>query len=112
LTYLIKTKRKALEGLKDAHLRTDTITEEIYDSIHSLLNIYISLSIQKTNEVMRVLTVFSDFFLPLTFIVGIHGMNFRFMPELTHQYGYLGILIFMLLLTIIIYQRFSRKGWI
>jgi magnesium transporter len=61
---------------------------------------------------MRVLTVFSAFFLPLTFIVGIYGMNFQFMPELTHHYGYPGVLIFMLLLTIIIYQWFSRKGWI
>lgn len=100
------------EDLKDTYVRTETITEEIYDSIHSLLNIYISLSSQKTNDVMRVLTVFSAFFLPLTFIVGIYGMNFQFMPELTHQYGYPGVLIFMLLLTIIIYQWFNRKGWI
>ena len=100
------------EDLKDTYVRVETITEEIYDSIHSLLNIYISLSSQKTNEVMRVLTVFSAFFLPLTFIVGIYGMNFQFMPELTHHYGYPGVLIFMLLLTIIIYQWFSRKGWI
>jgi magnesium transporter len=61
---------------------------------------------------MRVLTVFSAFFLPLTFIVGIYGMNFQFMPELSQQYGYPGIMIFMLLLTIVIYQWFSRKGWI
>ncbi|MBJ7427988.1 MAG: magnesium transporter CorA [Bacteroidia bacterium] len=100
------------EDLKDTYVRVETITEEIYDSSQSLLNIYISLSSQKTNEVMRVLTVFSAFFLPLTFIVGIYGMNFQFMPELTHQYGYPGVLIFMFLLTIIIYQWFSRKGWI
>jgi len=100
------------EDMKDTYVRVETITEEIYDSSQSLLNIYISLSSQRTNEVMRVLTVFSAFFLPLTFIVGIYGMNFHYMPELNHQYGYPGILIFMLLLTIIIYQWFSRKGWI
>jgi magnesium transporter len=100
------------EDLKDTYVRVETITEEIYDSSHSLLNIYISISSQKTNDVMRVLTVFSAFFLPLTFIVGIYGMNFQFMPELSQQYGYPGILIFMLLLTIVIYQWFSRKGWI
>ncbi|MES2379684.1 MAG: CorA family divalent cation transporter [Bacteroidota bacterium] len=100
------------EDLRDTYVREETITEEIYESIHSLLNIYISLSSQKTNEVMRILTVFSAFFLPLTFIVGIYGMNFRIMPELNHQYGYPGILIFMFLITIVIYQWFSRKGWI
>lgn len=100
------------EDLKDTYVRVETITEEIYDSIHSLLNIYISLSSQKTNDVMRVLTVFSAFFLPLTFVVGIYGMNFQFMPELSQQYGYPGVLVFMLLLTIVIYQWFSRKGWI
>jgi magnesium transporter len=93
-------------------VRVETITEEIYDSSQSLLNIYISLSSQKTNDVMRVLTVFSAFFLPLTFIVGIYGMNFQFMPELSQHYGYPGVLVFMLLLTIIIYQWFNRKGWI
>jgi magnesium transporter len=100
------------EDLKDTYVRVETITEEIYDSSHSLLNIYISLSSQKTNEVMRVLTAFSAFFLPLTFIVGIYGMNFQFMPELSNQYGYPTILVFMFLLSIIIYQWFSRKGWI
>ncbi|MFZ4798819.1 MAG: CorA family divalent cation transporter [Bacteroidia bacterium] len=100
------------EDMKDTYVRVETITEEIYDSSQSLLSIYISLSSQKTNDVMRVLTVFSAFFLPLTFIVGIYGMNFQFMPELSQQYGYPGILVFMLLLTIIIYQWFNRKGWI
>jgi magnesium transporter len=100
------------EDLKDTYVRVETITEEIYDSIHSLLNIYISLSSQKTNDVMRVLTVFSAFFLPLTFVVGIYGMNFQYMPELSQHYGYPAVLIFMLLLTLVIYQWFSRKGWI
>jgi magnesium transporter len=100
------------EDLKDTYVRVETITEEIYDSSQSLLNIYISISSQKTNDVMKVLTVFSAFFLPLTFIVGIYGMNFQYMPELNQKLGYPGILIFMLLLTIIIYQWFNRKGWI
>ncbi len=108
----INKSNSIFEDLKDTYVRVETTSEEIYDSIHSLLNIYISISSQKTNEVMRVLTVFSAFFLPLTFIVGIYGMNFQYMPELSHHYGYPGILIFMLLLTIIIYQWFSRKGWI
>lgn len=100
------------EDLKDSHLRIDTMNEEVYDSINSLLNIYISLSSQKTNDVMRILTVFSAFFLPLTFIVGIYGMNFEFMPELRHPYGYPITMISMMVVTIIIYQWFKRKGYI
>lgn len=100
------------EDLRDTYVRVETISEEIYDSIHGLLNIYISLSGQKTNEVMRILTVFSAFFLPLTFIAGVYGMNFTIMPELNYKYGYPAVLISMLVVTIIIYQWFSRKGWI
>ncbi len=99
------------EDMKDYYIRIDTINEEVFDSINSLLNIYISLSSQKTNEVMRVLTAFSAFFLPLTFIVGVYGMNFDYMPELKQAYGYPTVLVSMLALTIIIYQWFKRKGW-
>ena len=99
------------EDMKDYYIRIDTINEEVFDSINSLLNIYISLSSQKTNEVMRVLTAFSAFFLPLTFIVGVYGMNFDYMPELKQAYGYPIVLVSMLALTIIIYQWFKRKGW-
>jgi magnesium transporter len=61
---------------------------------------------------MRILTVFSAFFLPLTFIVGVYGMNFDFMPELKQPYGYPAILIFMGIVTIVIYRWFVRKRWL
>jgi len=62
--------------------------EDFLDEANSLLNIYLSSNSQKTNEVMKLLTVFSAFFLPLTFLVGVYGMNFKFMPELNWEYGY------------------------
>jgi len=96
--------------LKDFYTKIDTITEEAYDSILSLLHIYISLSSQRTNEVMRLLTVFSAFFLPLTFIVGIYGMNFKFMPELEFTYGYPAIIGLMATVTVVIFIWFKRKG--
>jgi len=99
------------QDLKDYYTKLDTSIEEVYDSINSLLNIYISLSSQRTNDVMRVLTVFSAFFLPLTFIVGVYGMNFHYMPELSHPYGYPGIWMVMVALTVLIYLWFKRKGW-
>ncbi len=100
------------EDMRDYHLRLETETEELHDNINNLLNIYISVSSQKTNEVMRILTVFSAFFLPLTFIVGVYGMNFEFMPELHKDWGYPGVLIFMTLITIVIFQWFKRKRWL
>ncbi|MFN9519006.1 MAG: CorA family divalent cation transporter [Bacteroidota bacterium] len=100
------------QDLRDHYVKYDTVIEELHESISSLMNIYISLSSQKTNEVMRVLTVFSAFFLPLTFIVGVYGMNFQYMPELQHPYGYLGIWGVMLITTILIFRWFRLKGWV
>lgn len=106
-------KRSAVQqDLRDHYIKYDTVIEELHESISSLLNIYISLSSQRTNEVMRVLTVFSAFFLPLTFIVGVYGMNFRYMPELEHPYGYILIWIVMLSTTVLIFRWFKVKGWI
>jgi magnesium transporter len=100
-----------IQDLKEVYLRSDTFVEELYESMNSLLNIYISLSSQKTNEVMRVLTVFSAFFLPLTFIVGVYGMNFEHMPELNHPIGYPLVWVAMTLITILIYRNFKKNGW-
>src|SRR3989344_2731946 len=68
----------------------------LLDDIESLLSVQISLASQSASEVMRILTIFSAFFMPLTFIVGVWGMNFRFMPELEWEHGYLlawGVLV-------------------
>ncbi len=100
------------EDLKDYHMRIEVLNEEVFESMGNLMHIYISLSSQKTNEVMRILTVFSAFFLPLTFIVGVYGMNFEFMPELKYKYGYPIIMGLMLAVTMIIFQWFKRKKWI
>ncbi len=98
--------------LKDEFLRLQTSTKQIIDNVGNLLNIYISLSSQRTNEVVRVLTLFSVFFMPLTFIAGIYGMNFDFMPELRWQYGYLYSMLFMAFITLTIYLWFREKGWL
>lgn len=86
--------------------------EELLDDVNSLLNIHLGLASHRTNEVVRVLTVFSVFFLPLTFIVGIYGMNFRFMPELTARWGYPAVWLGMLVVTLGIYTWFRRKRWV
>jgi magnesium transporter len=102
----------ALQDAKDLHIKLITIYDQINDDVSNLLNIYLSLSSQKTNEVMKVLTIFSVFFMPLTFIVGIYGMNFDFMPELRLKWGYPGVLISMALVSAIIFWWFKRNKWL
>jgi len=102
-------------SLQDLQENTDHlffITDQLYDNATNLLNLHISLSSHRTNEVVRILTLFSVFFMPLTFIVGIYGMNFKFMPELQKYWGYPAALLFMLLVTFTIYLWFRRKKWL
>lgn len=77
----------------------------------SLLNLELSMGTKRTNEVIQVLTIFSVFFMPLTFIVGIYGMNFHFMPELHWEYGYFFVWIIMILVTVTIFIWFKNKKW-
>jgi magnesium transporter len=106
-----KAHNLALQDAKDLHTKLLTLFNQLHDDVGNLQQIYLSISAQKTNEVMKVLTVFSVFFLPLTFIVGIYGMNFKFMPELESAWGYPVVLASMVAITGIIYWWFKRKKW-
>ncbi|MCS6905389.1 MAG: CorA family divalent cation transporter [Bacteroidia bacterium] len=88
------------------------LADGIVENCNNLLNIYLSISTHRTNEIIRFLTVFSVFFMPLTFIVGIYGMNFENMPELKHPYGYPAVMILMALISLGIYLYFRAKGWL
>jgi len=61
---------------------------------------------------MKVLTVMSSIFIPLTFVVGLYGMNFEFMPELHHRWGYPAVWIMMISIVLVMVRFFNRKGWI
>lgn len=100
------------QDLRDMQLHVETLYSVAGESINNMLNIYLSLSQQKTNEVMRVLTVFSALFMPPTFIVGIYGMNFEYMPELHMPYAYYAVLGIIVIETLIIFLWFRRKHWI
>lgn len=86
--------------------------DELLEEVNNLLSIQLAMASHRTNEVVRVLTVFSVFFLPLTFIVGIYGMNFQFMPELRSPYGYPGVMALMAVVTLLIFAWFRRRGWL
>ncbi len=97
---------------RDLYVRMVTLFETMSDNTNHLLTLYFSVSAQRTNEVIRVLTLFSVFFMPLTFIVGIYGMNFDFMPELRWKLGYPGVVTLMIAITGVIYFWFKRRGWL
>ncbi len=101
----------AFQDLKESIDELLFLTDELMEDSNNLINIHISLASHKTNEVVKVLTLFSVFFLPITFIVGVYGMNFKFMPELEHPWGYPLTWLTMIMVVLIIYIWFKRKGW-
>lgn len=101
--------KSALQDSKDRLLSLIHSYEEVFEIANSLLNTYHSLNAQKSNDVMKLLTIFSAFFLPLTFIVGIYGMNFENMPELHWRFGYLIAWVLMTATIVFIYIWFKRK---
>lgn len=86
--------------------------DELLDEANNLLQLQFSLAAHRTNDVIKVLTIFSAFFMPLTFLVGVYGMNFHYMPEIGWHYGYLWSWGVMGVLTLLIWLWFRRKGWL
>ena len=101
-----------VQDILDHHLKLSTFYMQVLDDVTNLLNLYMSLSTQKTSEVMKVLTIFSVFFMPLTFIAGIYGMNFDHMPELRQSWGYPGVLLLMVVVVSAIYFWVRKKNWL
>ena len=89
----------------------DTV-ESFRDMISGMLDIYLSSISNRMNEVMKVLTIFAAIFIPLTFVAGIYGMNFEYMPELRWHWGYFGVLIGMASVTGGMLVYFRRKRWL
>ena len=95
------------------HLVQIIDTTEIYrDSVSGLLDLYLSSVSQRTNEIMKVLTVVATIFIPLTFLVGVYGMNFHYMPELGWRWGYPALWLLMLACAIGMLIAFWRKKWL
>jgi magnesium transporter len=86
-------------------------TDEILEDANSLLSLTLAAADHETNEVTKLLTIFAAFFLPLTFIVGVYGMNFDVMPELRWRLGYPIVMGAMAAVSVVIYVWFRRKGW-
>ena len=89
----------------------DTI-ESYRDIISGMIDIYLSSVSNKTNSIMQVLTMISTIFIPLTFIVGVYGMNFEYLPELKWKYSYPVVWLIMLSLAISMTWYFKKKKWL
>ena len=117
-TTIDSTSSPYFQDLKETLENIYFYADELVESTNSLLGLYISLQQQRTseashrtNEVMRVLTIFSIFFLPLNFMASLYGMNFKYMPELELTYAYPTLLTIMVGTAIAIFLWFRRKGW-
>ena len=88
------------------------LVESYRDVLSGLTEIHISSIGLRTNEIMRVLTVVTSIFIPLTFIAGVYGMNFAHMPELAEPYGYGACLLLMLIVAVGQILYFKKRHWL
>jgi len=100
-----------LRDVYDHVIQVMDTTETYRDIISGMLDIYLSSISNRMNEVMKVLTIISTIFIPLTFIVGLYGMNFKYMPELQSPLGYPIVWVVMILSVITMILYFKKKKW-
>jgi len=110
--YIHKETKIFIRDLYDHTLQVIESVGVLKESVNGLLDLYMSSLSNRMNNVMKVLTIVSTIFIPLTFIVGVYGMNFSNMPELEYKYGYLITLIGMAVLTLLMIFYFKRKKWL
>jgi magnesium transporter len=116
--------RRYLRDTYDHTIQVMDITDSYREITASLMDIYLSSVSNRLNQVMKVLTIISTIFIPLTFIVGVYGMNFVYfdevtgkampynMPELHSPYGYMGVIAAMVIIVIGQLAYFFKKGWL
>jgi magnesium transporter len=104
-----------LPFFRDTHdhiTRISDLAESYRDLIGGALDSYLSVVSNRTNDIMKVLTIFSAIMLPLTFIAGLYGMNFENLPELHWRYSYFIVLAVMAIVAVGMMGFFWRKGWL
>jgi magnesium transporter len=96
----------------DHLLKLTAIIESNRELTSDMRDHYMSIKADRMNSIMLTLTVVTVIFMPLTFIAGIYGMNFEYMPELKWHYGYFAVLGLMAIVGVSMYIWFKRKGWL
>ncbi|MBL8149109.1 MAG: magnesium/cobalt transporter CorA, partial [Blastocatellia bacterium] len=105
------TTKVYLRDLYDHTIQVIDTMETFRDMLSGMLDIYLSSISNRLNNVMKVLTIIATIFMPLTFIAGIYGMNFKYMPELEWKYGYAMSLSIMAVTAFIMVIYFKKKDW-
>ncbi|MFX1513406.1 MAG: magnesium/cobalt transporter CorA [Promethearchaeota archaeon] len=101
-----------IRDVYDHTIQVIDTTETYRDVTSGMLDLYLSSVSNRMNEIMKVLTIIATIFIPLTFLAGVYGMNFEYMPELEWQFGYYGIWILMIGIAIILFIYFKKQKWI
>jgi magnesium transporter len=101
-----------LRDVYDHAVRIIDTVEVLRDVVSGLIDLFLSNLSARLNEVIKSLTVMASIFIPLTFIVGLYGMNFEFMPELKVWWAYPALWLIMLSIAGGMIWHFKRKGWI
>ena len=104
--------RVFLRDVHDHMIRIIDTVVTLRDVVTGALDLYMSTISNRTNDVMKALTVITTIFVPLTFIVGVYGMNFEFMPELNWPWAYPALMLLMFLLVVATLWQFKRRGWL
>jgi magnesium transporter len=110
--YVSTATRVYLRDTYDHAVQILDLVESFREMAVSLMEVHLSSVSNRLNEVMRVLTVISTIFIPLTFLVGVYGMNFRHMPELEWRWSYPILWISMIAIGVGMFVMFRRRGWI
>jgi magnesium transporter len=104
--------RVFLRDLYDHTVHVIDTVETLRDIVGGMLEVYLSSVSNKLNQVMKVLTVMSSIFIPLTFVVGVYGMNFQYMPELQWHYGYPVVMGGLAIVAVVLLVIFKRRDWL
>jgi len=107
-----ETTRVYLRDVYDHTIQIMDTVETFRDMVSGMLDIYLSSVSNRLNAVMKVLTIITTVFMPLTFIAGIYGMNFKYMPELEWHWGYPVILAGMGVIAVLMLAYFKKKKWL
>jgi magnesium transporter len=104
--------RPFLRDVHDHTIQVIELLESFREILSGLMDIYMSSISNRMNNIMKVLTIIATIFIPLTFIAGIYGMNFKNMPELSWPWGYPAVLGLMFLIFIGMLLFFKHKKWL
>ncbi|MCO5787590.1 magnesium and cobalt transport protein CorA [Pseudomonas sp. G11-1] len=111
-TLISEETRLYLRDVYDHAIHVMDSIDTIRELLVSMLDLYLSSISKRMNEIMKVLTIFATLFMPLTFIVGVYGMNFDVMPELRWRWGYPAVMALMLVIVVGLLVFFRRRRWI